>query len=266
MSKSKSKAKDKDKEKEKSDDGGKAQKGEENLYTVLLPTYNERQNLPIIIYLLVQMFEKHNLKFEIVVIDDNSPDGTAGVCKELQRIFGPDRIRLLQRAGKLGLGSAYRAGLELARGNFCILMDADFSHHPKFIPQYIAKQKEGDYDIVTGTRYEGNGGVWGWDLYRKLTSRVANYIAHTLLQPKASDLTGSFRLYKRSVIETIMAKVESKGYVFQMEIMVRAQALKYRVAEVPITFVDRLYGESKLGAMEIVQYLKGLWSLFVKLD
>lgn len=118
-------------------------------------------------------------------------------------------------------------------------MDADFSHHPKFIAQMIAKQKVGDYDIVTGTRYAGDGGVYGWDLKRKLVSRGANLFADTVLRPGVSDLTGSFRLYKREVLESAIAETESKGYTFQMELMVRAKGMGYRVAEVPISFVDR---------------------------
>ena len=102
----------------------------------------------------------------------------------------------------------------------------------------------------------------GWDLRRKLTSRGANYIANTLLAPGCSDLTGSFRLYTLDAIQTVISKVKSTGYVFQMEMMVRAKQCGYKVAEVPITFVDRVYGESKLGGMEIVQYLNGLYQLF----
>jgi dolichol-phosphate mannosyltransferase len=143
-------------------------------------------------------------------------------------------------------------------------MDADFSHHPKFLPIMIAKQKEGNYDIVTGTRYAGNGGVFGWDLKRKLVSRGANLVADTILQPGVSDLTGSFRLYKKSVLQQVISKTESKGYSFQMEMMVRAKAMGFKVAEVPISFVDRVYGESKLGGEEIVEYLKGVGRLWLK--
>jgi dolichol-phosphate mannosyltransferase len=142
-------------------------------------------------------------------------------------------------------------------------MDADFSHHPSAIPEFIAKQKSGDFDIVTGTRYKGDGGVYGWDLKRKLVSRGANFLASTLLRPKISDLTGSFRLYKKPVLEEVIAATVSKGYVFQMEMMVRARAMGFTIAEVPISFVDRLYGESKLGGDEIIQYAKGVWNLFV---
>lgn len=137
------------------------------------------------------------------------------MAQQLQSLYG-SRIVLKPRAGKLGLGTAYVHGLKYATGTFVIIMDADFSHHPKFIAQMIEKQKAGDYDIVTGTRYRGNGGVYGWDLKRKLVSRGANLFADTVLRPGVSDLTGSFRLYKRVVLESAMAQTESKGYTFQM--------------------------------------------------
>ena len=147
------------------------------------------------------------------------------------------------------------------------------------MPDFIRKQQEGNFDVVTGSRYINGGGVFGWNLRRKLTSRVANFIADTLLNPGVSDLTGSFRLYKKEVFTTIMEAMQSKGmfifkitiifnsffsifssndigYVFQMEVIVRAHAMNFSVGEVPIVFVDRMFGESKMGMNEIVQYLK----------
>lgn len=231
-------------------------------YSIILPTYEERDNIPIITWLIFDMANKNDLDIELVVVDDNSPDGTSLVVEELQRLYGEEKIILLKRAGKLGLGSAYMDGIKKCSGNYIILMDADFSHHPKFIPQFIEVQQRTRCDVVTGTRYRRGGGVYGWDLYRKLTSRVANFIASFLLNPKhASDLTGSFRLYKKNVLEDIMSQVKSRGYVFQMEVIVRAEKMGYEIKEVPITFVDRVYGESKLGANEIVSYLKGLVGL-----
>ncbi|KAK3710851.1 dolichol-P-mannose synthesis [Vermiconidia calcicola] len=235
-----------------------------NRYSVLLPTYNERKNLPIIVWLLQRMFNENKLDWEILIIDDGSPDGTQTIAKQLIKAYGANRIKLYTRSGKLGLGTAYVHGLQYATGNFVIIMDADFSHHPKFIPQMIQRQQEADYDIVTGTRYAGDGGVYGWDLKRKLVSRGANLFADTVLQPGVSDLTGSFRLYKKAVLDDVINSTESKGYSFQMEMMVRAKAKGYRVAEVPISFVDRVYGESKLGGEEIVQYLKGVLGLWMK--
>ncbi|KAL9606420.1 MAG: hypothetical protein Q9204_009466, partial [Flavoplaca sp. TL-2023a] len=154
-------------------------------------------------------------------------------------LYDPKHILLRPRPGKLGLGTAYVHGLKSATGNFVIIMDADFSHHPKFLPSMIATQKRTGCDIVTGTRYAGDGGVYGWDLKRKLVSRGANLVADTVLRPGVSDLTGSFRLYKKSVLEKVMAKTESKGYTFQMELMTRAVGMGYRVEECPISFVDR---------------------------
>ncbi|KAE9370164.1 glycosyltransferase family 2 protein [Stipitochalara longipes BDJ] len=232
-------------------------------YSVILPTYNERKNLPIIIWLLNESFTKNNLDFEIVIVDDGSPDNTAEVAKQLQKAY-PGRIILKQRTGKLGLGTAYVHGLQFASGDFVIIMDADFSHHPKFIPEMIRMQATKDYDIVTGTRYAGNGGVYGWDLRRKVVSKGANIFADTFLRPGVSDLTGSFRLYKKDVLQEVIAKVQSKGYVFQMELMVLAKSMGYTVAEVPISFVDRVYGDSKLGGDEIAQYATGVLSLWMR--
>ncbi|KAH6680209.1 family 2 glycosyl transferase [Halenospora varia] len=234
-----------------------------NKYSVILPTYNERRNLPIIVWLLNESFTKNKLDFEIVIVDDASPDNTAEVAEQLQKVY-PGRVILKQRTGKLGLGTAYVHGLQFASGNFVIIMDADFSHHPKFIPEMIRTQATKDYDIVTGTRYAGNGGVYGWDLKRKLVSKGANIFADTFLRPGVSDLTGSFRLYKKNVLQEVVAKVQSKGYVFQMELMVLAKSMGYTVAEVPISFVDRVYGDSKLGGDEITQYATGVLNLWMR--
>ena len=114
----------------------------------------------------------------------------------------------------MGLGSAYIDGLNRCKGKYVILMDADLSHHPMYIPLFIKKMQETKCDLVTGTRYLPGGGVYGWDLNRKLTSRVANYMASTMLNPEASDLTGSFRLYKKEVLEAIIPKVKSRGFIF----------------------------------------------------
>lgn len=184
------------------------------------------------------------------------------VAKELQRIYGEHRILLRPRPGKLGLGTAYVHGIKHATGDFILIMDADLSHHPKYIPEFIRKQKEGDYDIVTGSRCLPGGGISGWDLRRKVISRGANLLAELLLQPGVSDLTGSFRLYQKHVLQQLIDTCVSKGYVFQMEMMFRAKKRGLKVAEVPIVFVDRFFGESKLGSGEIVEYVRGLVMLF----
>ncbi|XP_023573459.1 dolichol-phosphate mannosyltransferase subunit 1-like [Octodon degus] len=186
-----------------------------NKYSVLLPTYNERENLPLIVWLLVKSLSESGFNYEIIIIDDGSPDGTRDVAGQLEKIYGSDKS----------------------------IMDAELSHHPKFIPEFIRKQREGNFDIVSGTRYKGNGGMYGWDLKRKMISR-------------------SFRLHKKEVLQKLIERCVSRGYGFQMEMIVRARQLDYTVGEVPISFVDHVYGESKLGGNEIVSFLKGLSTLF----
>ena len=127
-------------------------------------------------------------------MEDNSPDGTLAIANKLQEVYGPNKIVVLSRPGKLGLGSAYIDGLKLCSGGYIFLMDADMSHHPKHIPSFISKQRERDYDIVTGTRYSQGGGVAGWDLKRVVTSRGANLLATLLLYPATTDLTGPLDL------------------------------------------------------------------------
>lgn len=196
---------------------GSSTSGSDNdKYTIILPTYNERSNLPIITYLIAKTLDGAALQWELIIVDDGSPDGTQEVAKQLIGVYGASRIVLKPRAGKLGLGTAYVHGLQFATGNYVIIMDADFSHHPKFIPEFIRTQKSRNYDIVTGTRYAGDGGVYGWDFKRKLVSRGANLLASVVLRPGVSDLTGSFRLYKKNVLERVIRETESKGYTFQM--------------------------------------------------
>ncbi|MGH0183543.1 UNVERIFIED_CONTAM: hypothetical protein FKN15_012628 [Acipenser sinensis] len=204
-------------------------------YSVLLPTYNERENLPLIVWLLVKYFGETGYNYEVIVIDDGSPDGTLEIAEQLQKILGSDKI---------------------FKPRSCV------NRLITFISCFCRRQKDGNYDIVSGTRYSGDGGVYGWDLKRKVISRGANFITQILLRPGASDLTGSFRLYRKEVLQKLVEKCVSKGYVFQMEMIVRARQLGYSIGEVPISFVDRVYGESKLGGNEIISFVKGLLTLF----
>lgn len=230
--------------------------------SIILPTYNEKENLPIIIWLLYKYLDNCEINFEIIIIEDGSPDGTLEVAKKLEEIY--TQIVILNRGKKLGLGTAYKAGLELATGDYIVLMDADLSHHPKFIPQFLKLAKDNDYDIVTGTRYDGTGGVYGWDFKRKLISCGANVLTQMALGPSVTDLTGSFRLYKKKVLKELIGLSKSKGYAFQMEIIVLAEQKNYKIGEVPISFVDRVYGQSKMGFEEIVRFLFGVVDLVVR--
>lgn len=231
--------------------------------SVILASYNEKDNIPFIIYLLIDTLRTQDIDYEILLVDDNSPDGTAEVYSDLQALFPSVSLKILKRAGKLGLGSAYIEGLKYTQYDFVLIMDADLSHHPKYIPEMLKLQRTGNYDIVSGTRYAKGGGACGWGLKRVFISRSANFLAHFLLRPSLSDLTGSFRLYRRSLFELILKEIQSSGYIFQMEIAVRAERrLDAKVAEVPIIFIERLYGESKLSAHEVFRYISGLLKLF----
>ncbi|KAG9314736.1 nucleotide-diphospho-sugar transferase [Chiua virens] len=227
-------------------------------YSVILPTYNERKNLPIVVWLLAKVFREHELAWEIIVVDDASPDGTQEVARELAKVYGEDKIALKPRPGKLGLGTAYIYGLDFCTGDFVIIMDADFSHHPKFIPQFIRLQQACNLDIVTGTRYRSTptpalsdtrpGGVHGWDLKRKLVSRGANFLAATVLNPGVSDLTGSFRLYRLPVLA---------AYHHTYAIA----RLRFPDGDDGTRASTGVHG-GKLGADEVVSYAKGVWALF----
>eukprot|EP01071_Lankesteria_metandrocarpae_P007071 Lankesteria_metandrocarpae@DN4568_c0_g1_i3.p3 len=243
--------------------------------SVIVPTYNERQNIPILLHLLSETFEtlqpdkvKRKNAYQVVVVDDNSPDKTSEVVEELIPIFEDQfDLCLLKRPGKLGLGSAYIDGFsKLAKGELIALMDADLSHHPKYIPEFIEALNTTQADIVSGSRYIQNGGVCGWNWRRIIISKIANHVARLLLNPPISDLTGAYRIYRRSAFQTIFPKLlKSKGYVFQMEAVVRASAMGLSIIERPIKFVDRLFGSSKLGPNEVFLYLQTLFKLFWEL-
>ncbi|KAK2927223.1 Glycosyltransferase 2-like [Fusarium oxysporum f. sp. vasinfectum] len=234
-----------------------------NKYSVILPTYNERKNLPIITWLLNRTFTENNLDWELIIVDDGSPDGTQEVAQQLVKVYSPPRCPQAPRWQTRSRNSL-RPRSQVRHRQLCHHHGRRLLPPPQVHPQMVALQAKGNYDIVTGTRYAGNGGVFGWDLKRKFVSRGANLFADTVLRPGVSDLTGSFRLYKRAALEKAIASTESKGYSFQMELMVRAKAMGCTVAEVPISFVDRLYGESKLGGDEIVQYAQGVFNLWLK--
>uniref|UniRef100_A0A8C9H026 Dolichol-phosphate mannosyltransferase subunit 1 n=1 Tax=Piliocolobus tephrosceles TaxID=591936 RepID=A0A8C9H026_9PRIM len=232
------------------------------LYSVIIPTYNEKENIPYVVNMIVNELKGKDINFEIIVVDDNSTDNTSSVYKQLQQIFNEEKLLLIERKGKYGIGSAYMDALKIVSGDFVVIMDADLSHHPKYIYDFIKRQKETNCDIVIGTRYNKKGGVSGWGFKRILVSTVANFLAQFLLFIKLTDLTGSFRLYKTEVLKEVIQKVDGKGYVFQMEIIVRAIKLGKIIEEVGYIFTERLFGKSKLSPNEIYKYILGLLKLF----
>ncbi len=215
--------------------------------TVVLPTYNEVENLPLMVNAL---FALNVEGLHIIVVDDESPDGTGRLADQLAEQF-PGRMLVIHRKEKNGLGPAYKAGFKraLAEGSdYIIQMDCDFSHSPQYIPQLIAKIKEG-FDVVHGSRYVRGGGVdtnWSW--YRKLLSWFANRVyVKTLLQVPVNDVTAGFRIWRRDAIIGInLDRIASNGYVFQVELTYVTHRLGYRIAEIPIYFPDRTLGESKM--------------------
>ena len=214
----------------------------------VVPTYNERENLAR----LVARLRALPGDIHVLIVDDNSPDGTGAIADAIAAC--DPGVHVLHRAGKLGLGTAYRAGFRngLARGyDFLCTMDADFSHNPQSLPFLIDKAASG-YDLVIGSRYVRGGTVVGSPPLRKFISYAANALAHIVLDVTARDCTAGFRCYRRQVLETIdLDAVFSSGYSFLVEMAFLVERAGFRTGEVPITFVNRTEGASKISKLEI---------------
>lgn len=214
---------------------------------VTLCTYNERENLAAII----PEIHQHAPHAEILVIDDNSPDGTGQLADELAA--RDPRIHVLHRAGKLGLGTATLAGFRYGIENgfmFLINLDADFSHHPRHIPALLRCMDKAD--VAIGSRYVPGGGVVGWGLKRHFMSRGINLYARLLLGLKTRDNSGSYRCYRvAKLAELDLTKIRARGYAFQEEILYRCRRIGCRFEETPIIFEDRRYGKSKINLKEV---------------
>jgi dolichol-phosphate mannosyltransferase len=214
---------------------------------LIIPTYNERENLDRIVRAAVSELELAVPgAYHVLIVDDNSPDGTGAIADALDAEI--DSIEVLHRPGKAGLGQAYLAGFAhaLAGGaELVIEMDADFSHDPRYLPQLLAAAE--DADLVLGSRYVPGGGVRDWGLLRRLVSRGGGMYARTILRVDVRDLTGGFKCIRRAVLEAIdLESVRAEGYVFQIEVTYRAVLAGFRVREVPIVFADRTAGKSKM--------------------
>lgn len=215
---------------------------------VVIPTYNERENLPELIGRLRALpGDVH-----VIIVDDQSPDGTGAIADQFAA--ADEGVHVIHRSGKLGLGTAYRAGFDfgLARAyRYICTMDADFSHAPEQLPELLDKAAAGD-DLVVGSRYVPGGSVVGWPYLRKLISFTANRLAHFFLGITTRDCTAGFRCYRRVVLETIpLETIFSGGYSFLMEVAFLCEQAGFRIGEVPITFVNRTRGASKISKIEI---------------
>jgi len=215
---------------------------------IVLPTYNESEN---IVQLVPQLLALPAEGLNVLIVDDNSPDGTGQIADRLSAEYA-GRVAVLHRAGKLGLGTAYLAGFRRAfelDASHVLTMDADFSHHPRYIPALLARSASAD--LVIGSRYVAGGGMDA-PFGRRLLSRVANLVAHTCLGLKARDMTAGFRLYRREVLESIpLDRIFSSGYSFLIEMLFLVEQRGWRVAEVPIRYADRTMGKSKISRNEI---------------
>ena len=225
---------------------------------VIIPTYNERENLPRLVPLVLAQDER----IDVLIIDDGSPDGTGQVADELAA--ESDRIHVMHRTGKLGLGTAYLAGFRwgLDRGYAWLLeMDADFSHDPAHLPQFLEALEH--YDLVLGSRYlEGRVTVVNWPIARLLLSYFANTYARVVTGVPLWDATGGFKAFRREVLEAIdLDRVESEGYSFQIEMSLRSWKKGFRIGEIPIVFVDRTTGESKMSGNIIREAVWKVWKL-----
>ncbi|MBR5845552.1 MAG: polyprenol monophosphomannose synthase [Rikenellaceae bacterium] len=213
---------------------------------VLIPTYNERENVSAMVDKVFSL----PVEFDILVIDDGSPDGTADIVRERQKDY-PDRLHLLCRQGKLGLGTAYLAGFRwgLERDyDYIIEMDCDFSHNPDDLPRLVAAAEEGA-DVVIGSRYVQGVNVVNWPMSRLLMSYCASIYVRTVTGMPVHDATAGFVCYSRRVLERMdLDKVEMKGYGFQIEMKYSAWKLGFKIREVSIIFIDRVLGQSKMSS------------------
>lgn len=228
---------------------------------VIVPTYDERENLEPLVAGIFEHTASLPCGVEILVVDDQSPDGTGELADALSE--ADPRVHVLHRTRKEGLGRAYLAGFAWALGrtyDLVLEMDADFSHHPRHLPALL--RASADADVVLGSRYVRGGGVVNWGLGRKVISRGGSLYARTILGLRQRDLTGGFKVFRRAALEGLdLASVRSEGYAFQIELTLRAVRRGLRVVEVPIVFEDRRVGQSKMSRRIFAEAVVLVWKL-----
>ncbi len=233
---------------------------------IIIPTYNERENLQGLIPQILAVLNASGVDGSIIVVDDSSPDGTGDLANELSAKHG--KIIVLTRETKLGIGSAYKDGFRTALSlgfEGLIEMDADGSHNPRFIPAFVEKLEEG-YDLVIGSRYIPGGKIPDWPLKRRIISMATGFFTRFLFGLKTHDPTSGFRAYRATALNNIdLSKVESDGYAFQVEMVALCEKRRFRVCEIPIEFVDRGVGKSKLSGMESLRFMKAVLRLAFKM-
>jgi dolichol-phosphate mannosyltransferase len=227
---------------------------------IVIPTYNERENLPALVENLLALPVKD---IELLIVDDNSPDGT-GMMADEYSIKMPDRVHVLHRSGKLGLGTAYVTGFKKAlelSADRVVQMDADFSHPPEKIVEFV---EAGDrYDLIIGSRYVSGGSLdRDWPFWRKALSAWGNFYARTILGLKIHDVTAGFRMWNRAALQRMpLERVRSNGYMFQVEMAYLASKLGLSFKEIPIYFAERKFGKSKIDLSIQIEAAVSVWKL-----
>lgn len=212
---------------------------------VIIPTYNEKENIEKMITYIFSL----SIPFELLIIDDHSPDGTADIIKKIQKEF-PEKLHLIEREGKLGLGTAYITGFNWAidhKYDYIFEMDADFSHNPDDLIRLYKACAEDGADLAIGSRYISGVNVVNWPMGRVLMSYFASFYVRLITGMKIRDTTAGFKCYKRKVLESIkLDKIKMKGYAFQIEMKFTAWKLGFKIVEIPIIFTERQEGVSKM--------------------
>lgn len=227
---------------------------------VVIPTFNEAENIPRLIPQVLEQAEG----VEVLIVDDGSPDGTGMLVRALGE--KDPRVHLIERSGKMGLGTAYVAGFTYALANgydFVFEMDADFSHSPKEIPNFLTKIRE--VDLVIGSRYANGVRVLNWPMKRLLLSYTANVWTRFMTGLPLDDATGGFKCYRIAVLKAItLERIRSNGYAFQIEMSFKAWRKGFRLAEIPIVFLDRLAGKSKMSKHIVYEAFFMVWKLLLR--
>ncbi len=230
---------------------------------VIIPTYNESGNISRMLEKLLSLKEE----VDVLIVDDGSPDGTAGIVKEMQNAY-PERIHLIERQGKLGLGTAYVTGFNYAleKGyEYVCEMDADFSHPPEDVPRLIKEVRDGNADLAIGSRYANGISIVNWPLSRLILSYGANIYARTITGLPVFDTTAGFKCIHRRVIENIpLDRIRSNGYAFQIELHFRAWKAGFNLKEVSIIFREREEGVSKMSKRIVREAMWRVWAIKVR--
>jgi dolichol-phosphate mannosyltransferase len=225
----------------------------------MTPVYNERENLPIFIDDLEAVLSEGNYDFEVIIIEDNSPDGSSEIADELAIKYG--NIKVIHRNEKLGLGTAYKDGFKEAKGDTIVTVDCDLSHDPADLPELLEKSR--DSDIVIGSRLMKGGEIKGRAIWRDILSYSANLFIRLITGKKIHDWTSGYRVYKRKVLETVFPLVECMKWDFQFDVLYVSLTKDFDVEEVPISFKDRGKGKSKFDIKEAITFVASVFKIII---